>query len=359
MDNMVSKIIKNTKAIYPDQELADHQLVIFGAGAGGKILKKFLESRNIRINLFCDNDQNKWGKYIDGIEVLKPGDLLKMNQENLLVCIASNWAADIARQLTGLGISYLDLTNWKERWKDNFDPGLINDSLESIEEAYLLLEDEDSKSTIFSILKYRLNLDPKVLYLANYEQYFHPLVKPQPGEVIFDGGAYNGSTAVKIIKQLDGDCKIYAFEPELNNWNALQEQIQKLALNQVKPVKAGLWDDNVQGFINIDSDTALGHHVDKKGTQQIQLISIDSFVEQEKIWPDLVKMDIEGSEKNALKGAIGTIKKCKPKLIICLYHQPGDLWEIPLFLASLGCKYRYFLGHHSQNITETVLYCTV
>lgn len=62
-----------------------------------------------------------------------------------------------------------------------------------------------------------------------------------------------------------------------------------------------------------------------------------------------IKMDIEGSELQALKGAIDTITKYKPYLAVCLYHRKNDLVEIPLFIDSLGVKYDYYLrgGYHT------------
>jgi hypothetical protein len=70
-------------------------------------------------------------------------------------------------------------------------------------------------------------------------------------------------------------------------------------------------------------------------------------------------MDIEGSEMNALRGAENIIIQHRPKLAICVYHKPADLWEIPLYLKELVSDYKLHLRHHSDFLNETVCYATV
>jgi len=360
-DSIISDSIIDLKnhlsGICIDEKLANRQLIIFGASSGGIYLKNFLGLSGYVINNYCDNDQKKWGNFIDGIKVVRPCDLFNLKQGNILVCIASNWAREIAAQLEQMGIEYLDLTNWSDRWKASFDPELINTNVGLIEKTYRLFEDKYSKACYQSVLKYRLTMKPEVLCLSDYEQYFHPLVKPEEEEVIIDGGAFDGITAQRFNLALKDNCTIYSFEPELKNWEALQNKIEKLGLSTVKAVKLGLWDQDSQSFLNIESDSGLGFYIDLNGTQRISLTSIDSFVKRESVIPDLIKLDIEGSELKALQGAVDTLKSYRPKLITSIYHKPGDLWEIPLYIDSLDCGYRFYLGHHSQNVTETVLYC--
>ena len=49
----------------------------------------------------------------------------------------------------------------------------------------------------------------------------------------------------------------------------------------------------------------------------------------------LIKMDIEGTELNALKGAINTLKKCRPYLTLSAYHKTEDLITLPKFIKSV------------------------
>ena len=69
-----------------------------------------------------------------------------------------------------------------------------------------------------------------------------------------------------------------------------------------------------------------------------------------------IKMDIEGSEIPALRGAKEIIETQKPKLAICVYHKPEDIWEIPELILDYVPEYRLYLRHYSITYTETVLY---
>ena len=69
-----------------------------------------------------------------------------------------------------------------------------------------------------------------------------------------------------------------------------------------------------------------------------------------------IKMDIEGSEAEALTGAHETITRFRPKLAVCLYHNPTDLWTIPAALKRQYPFYQIYLAHHSLHAEETVLY---
>ena len=69
-----------------------------------------------------------------------------------------------------------------------------------------------------------------------------------------------------------------------------------------------------------------------------------------------IKMDIEGSEMNALKGAIKTIKRNHPLLAICIYHRNEDMLDIPEWILGLGLDYKYYVRQHFCLPTDTVFY---
>ena len=67
-------------------------------------------------------------------------------------------------------------------------------------------------------------------------------------------------------------------------------------------------------------------------------------------------MDIEGAEENAIRGGEKLIKKYKPKLAICVYHQQRDFLKIPELILSYNSDYKIYLRHYTQGVFETVMY---
>ena len=73
-------------------------------------------------------------------------------------------------------------------------------------------------------------------------------------------------------------------------------------------------------------------------------------------WAQIIKMDIEGSEYDALLGGIKIIHDIRPGLAISVYHKPSDLWELPLLIDSWNLGYDLYLRSHQYNGFYVVLY---
>ncbi|MDR2260412.1 MAG: FkbM family methyltransferase [Azoarcus sp.] len=71
--------------------------------------------------------------------------------------------------------------------------------------------------------------------------------------------------------------------------------------------------------------------------------------------PNLIKMDIEGAEPEALMGAKNMIARHRPHLAICLYHRLDHLWRIPLMIHEWNLGYRFHMRQHAP-LFELVLY---
>lgn len=88
--------------------------------------------------------------------------------------------------------------------------------------------------------------------------------------------------------------------------------------------------------------------------QKIEVRCLDEIC-SEKV--DYIKMDIEGEEAAALRGATHLIAKYKPKLMISAYHKIQDLWELPLLIKELNPSYQIYAGHAPRVSTEIEFYC--
>jgi hypothetical protein len=71
---------------------------------------------------------------------------------------------------------------------------------------------------------------------------------------------------------------------------------------------------------------------------------------------DFIKMDVEGAEVEALRGAENTIRKFRPKLAISVYHSISDFVDVFELISSLNLGYRFYLGHYTIHWYETILF---
>ena len=65
-----------------------------------------------------------------------------------------------------------------------------------------------------------------------------------------------------------------------------------------------------------------------------------------------IKMDIEGSEVAAIKGAKNTILQNHPKLAICVYHKGDDFISIPQAVFDIRTDYNLYLRHYTGNFRD-------
>jgi FkbM family methyltransferase len=223
--------------------------------------------------------------------------------------------------------------------------------------VFEMLSDELSKKTYAAFLNSKLGGDAGLLYdVWRKDQYFpEGIIGLTDSEVFVDGGAYTGDTLLTFMKKTrEKYGKYYAFEPEPENAARLNAKVGRLGFSDVSVIGKGLW-NRAEVLRFAPSEGTTGSAISETGRTSIEVDAIDNVA------PDAtyIKLDVEGAELEAVKGAAGTIKRNRPKLAICLYHKPGDLFEIPLFIKSLAPEYRFYLRQHQPVSCELVLYAVI
>jgi hypothetical protein len=87
--------------------------------------------------------------------------------------------------------------------------------------------------------------------------------------------------------------------------------------------------------------------------QNIECTSLDIDVE-ERI--DLIKLDIEGFEKQALEGSSKHLADDKPIIASAVYHKSSDLHEIPVVIAKYLHSHEAYIRHYTEFSFETIYY---
>jgi len=185
-------------------------------------------------------------------------------------------------------------------------------------------------------------------------------VKPDFGDVVFDCGACYGDTTLFFAHEVGEDGMVYSFEFNKNNLNVMNKNVQlnSILKKRIKIVPKPLSRVPNEEFCFYENGPGSNIKSKQFGAPKLYVYSesIDNFVDKEKIKVDFIKMDIEGSELDALKGGEITIRKFKPKLAISIYHSMDDFANIPLWIYNLNLGYKFYIGHYSIHSEETILY---
>lgn len=170
----------------------------------------------------------------------------------------------------------------------------------------------------------------------------------RPGDVVLDCGARYGLFAKSALKA--GARLVVAIEPNPISVECLRRNLAgEISAGRVILYPKGVWDKEDTLPLMIDptnsaNDSLVRAHPGGIGIT-VPLIRIDRLVSELKLERvDFVKMDIEGAEGRAIAGAADTIRKFRPRMAICVYHQPEDAVEIPSLVRRIRADYRYKCG---------------
>ena len=335
-------------------------VVIFGCGDQGMLTAALLQENGISVQYFCDNNKSLHGQLVKGIEVIAPDSLTGLGGEYIVINNDSYRDAKNT-QLVELGVAVENIYTF-----DVFNPlfkGLtrqyVEEHLAEFENAYNLLDDLSSKKTFIKYLQgvYTGDLD-YYAEIACGDDYFPKDIAPKKSDHIFlDVGAYNGNTIEAFIEFAGDYEKIYAFEPFTESAQMVKDKAFSNTEVHVAAASdyTGKKDFYCNNYGNLTMVTTILEEGAKHEKITLNTVAIDDVLNGRKA--TFIKMDIEGSELDALHGAEKTIQKYKPFLAICVYHKKEDLITILPYLKSIVPEYKMYLKHHSKTASDLVLYC--
>ena len=288
-------------------------VVMYGAGGSAYEVNKLLrEVHGIQPVCLCDSDPAKWGTTRFGMSIITPESLARDHINSYVVISSVMYENEITDYLFKLGFP------------------------------------EDAVFPSCSPDKQYFGLD---------------FFQPCDNEIFVDAGAYDGSTIYEFTSWCAdlqyNYTKIYGLEPDPDSIAKARKTVEKNGLHDVVLVDKAAWSDEQEIFLKqAGSGSALsGINVPESGGLYVKTAPIDAIVNDEAV--TFIKMDVEGAELEALRGASQTIKKYKPKLAISVYHEPDDIINVLLYINELAPDYRFFLRHHTLIFSETVLYAII
>lgn len=296
--HFTGKTPADLRELMPD----DRKIVLYGAGIAGKIVLPYWQDDERFIG-FCSQTEEKQKNGYCGWPVMSPEELL--SRKDLSVVVSTTMAdREIKR---------------------------------------ILEEGGYPREQVYSLIEYYKYEDPG--------QYFSPdFISYGREEVLIDAGCLNLASSLEFKKYCKSVKKIYAFEPDPECYQICLERKDRESLSEVELLPYGTWSERTTLHFTASADGA--SHVCKAGGSSIPVVPIDEVIpEEERV--TMIKMDIEGSELESLKGAERVIRRDKPKLAVCIYHKPEDMTAIPLYIKQLVPDYKLYIRHHSNYGNET------
>ena len=281
-------------------------MYIWPASKHACFIAKLLLTYGVETYAFIDRDPAKAGQTVLGRQVISSKDFEKQCGNSGLL-------------IGGLG-AYFSI------WKDIHDMGCL-----------------DKGCVLYNVDR------------LNELQYFGPtFMSPVPNEIYVDLGCA-GYTIHNFINFCKGKYrKIIGFEAIIQHYNQALKTTDKYENVEIYPYAA--WSSNSDiGFHIGTHEMAVTDNTGREYTKKIMITAkrIDDIVKDN---VTLIKMDVEGAELEALKGASNIINLCKPRLAISIYHHERDIIDIPSYIHDLNPGYKMYIRHHSAFPWETVLY---
>jgi FkbM family methyltransferase len=328
-------------------------MILVGMGELGKNSLAAIRSRGVEPQAVADNNSSLWGTSIDDCTVLMPYDAVTVFPDTEFVVTVFQ-GASVVKQLRDLGAKniltypqfcrkylgggqdvagcWMPSEVWYAERSEKFDAlsGVVKDNI--------------SRNEVWGQFHWRMTLSDNFLPspLPISELYFPGFLERNPQEVFVDCGAFDGDSIRRFQAWAGAYHSIFAFEP-VNSVNTDAH---------VLPYAVG----NEDGFVTFKEEGSASRK-EEGSRRRVRMVRLDTwFGQAEMPIPTFIKMDVEGAELGALRGASDMIRRHAPVLAVCLYHEPQHLWEIPFLIHELQPDYDLFIRRYAEECWELVCY---
>lgn len=204
---------------------------------------------------------------------------------------------------------------------------------DEIEECAEVWSDEESRELYFEILAYRLSGEMR--YLNRVQDFSSSVRKCLPDDIkrVIDGGAFVGDTAEIFLSAFAEVESVICAEPDPRSFRRLSAFAENNARCRAVNAMLGKECGECEFMSSASRASAVSRQNRRAKVEMIPVITVDSLSDGSGRL--LVKLDVEGAEADALKGARNAIVEERATLAVALYHRTADIFEIPLILRKM------------------------
>lgn len=336
----------------------ERPIFIYGMGDGAlKIMSVFQEKKITVAGIFASDDFVR-GHSFEGYRVHKLSEIEEAVDDFVVVLAFAAGYQEIVDKIHAIASKHtLYVPDVPVVGRGLFTYEYCTENADKIQQVYDSLADDYSRKVYANIINFKIS--GKIEYLSAVTtpkaEIYKKIIKPNLNEVYVDLGAYNGDTIKEILEFTHGKyVSIYALEPDKKNFKKLAKFVD--GMPHVYAYNSAAWCIDTE--LPFAAKAGRQSAITANSENMVGALSVDSILAKKPA--TIIKMDVEGFEREAIWGAALTISHYAPKMMVSLYHRNEDIFELPLLIKKLNPSYKLYIRHQLYiPAWETNLYATV
>ena len=370
--NFAEALVNELESSICNEHENNYDIDLFGVSKTSikqKVIRsvKNLLSKKLKKKLALFSDNQVKGLFIS----LQP--YLSHRLNNLYQSLADQESKDLLVKIIAfriLGYHRIKLPlNTEHFWSQRNELKRIMDRNETISAGNWILQMADLSCVGYPIKMYYLPIGIQVIFvLKQYEyQSKESIIRAEKGDIVIDAGGCWGDTSLYFAYEVGVSGKVYTIECIPDNLKIMEKNfhLNSELETRIEIIRNPVWSkSDIPMYFTDSGPSSIGvlDENNNNGGKNIKCSkcstsTIDDIVHRNQLREvNFIKMDIEGAEIEALRGAEKTIKQSQPKLAISVYHSMSDFVDVYEFISSLNLGYRFYLGHYTIHSHETILF---
>lgn len=324
---------------------AEKPILLYGMGNGADKILAVFAKYGIKADDVFASDEFVRGQMFHGRRVLKYAEAVEIYGDFIIIVAFGSRRADVLKRIYELeGRHELYIPDVPVAGGELFDLEYYFRHQDELAQVESLLSDELSRRTLRDIINYRLTGELKYLFghTQNPDDVYAGILSAAEYTTVADLGAYNGDSLDELARYAARLKYAVALEPDSRTFRKLKRFAESQPY-KIDAYNAAAWDHNCELTFTSGANrnsTLITSDALKAGakTVKVDALALDSLGLSE---CDYIKYDVEGAEYQALAGSRETIARCRPELLVSLYHRSEDIFKLPLTVWEMGYRHLY------------------
>ncbi len=340
----LESLITEKKSCWDRLKAEKRPIFIYGMGDGAMKIMSVFRQYGIAVAGIFASDEFVRGHSFAGYRVHKLSEVEEMVDDFVIVLAFAAGYPSLVEYIRELSKKHpLYVPDVPVIGSGLFTYDYCMEHLQELNTVYRSLADDESRRVFLNVIQFKIsgNLHYLDHITTEPEAIYKEILRPSRNETFVDLGAYNGDTIRELLEYTGNHYyAIHAVEPDKKNFKKLVRYIEEEEKKRISVYQCAAWCKDTE--LPFSSKSGRQSALSPAGTM-MPVRSVDSILQKQV--PTLIKMDVEGFEREAIWGAAHAIVRYSPKLVVAMYHRNEDIFELPLLIKKLNPNYKLYIRH--------------